>query len=378
MIALPLRPRHRQESGIAAAGRLAHRGTPYGTSLSFATTTHLWPLPDPPSRKSRSATSRTGTARSIPGRALASSVSGSPYQGPGTGLPPPISTSVPGTPEKPFALRAQAFPSTAAAYLNPDRSGNINTNNNRREVEPLQTSTAEPLQTAAPDRREGGRSRPATSACAEGAARTRSRATARATPTRTARRATPGRSSGAGRTSGCSSRCARGASSMAGSRRRMTGRAYMRGGTVGALARLAVEAMAGGGRRHGHLRTVGGRPRGGVGAGRGGAGSSDLTPPPSQIGPGARRYLRSGRSCHQDSDSTSTPPTGDCDPARQRRDVFGAGPVRARMRARRQDARQLRGEACGERVRPMAARSCPAPAVFAQSGDPTGAGTDRR
>jgi hypothetical protein len=27
------------------------------------------------------------------------SVSGSPYQGPGTGLPPPISTSVPGTPE---------------------------------------------------------------------------------------------------------------------------------------------------------------------------------------------------------------------------------------------------------------------------------------
>ena len=51
MIASPLRPRHRQESGIAAAGRLAHRGTPYGASLSFATTTHLWPLPDPPSRK---------------------------------------------------------------------------------------------------------------------------------------------------------------------------------------------------------------------------------------------------------------------------------------------------------------------------------------
>jgi hypothetical protein len=43
-------------------------------------------------------TSRTGIARSIPGRALASSVSGSPCQGPGTGLPPPISTSVPGTP----------------------------------------------------------------------------------------------------------------------------------------------------------------------------------------------------------------------------------------------------------------------------------------
>ena len=51
MIASPLRPRQRQESGIAAAGRLAHRGTPYGASLSLATTTHLWPLPDPPSRK---------------------------------------------------------------------------------------------------------------------------------------------------------------------------------------------------------------------------------------------------------------------------------------------------------------------------------------
>ena len=81
MIASPLRPRHRQESGIAAAGQLAHRGTPYGASLSFATTTHLWPLPDPPSRKSRSATSRTGTARSIPGRALASSVLDSPLSG---------------------------------------------------------------------------------------------------------------------------------------------------------------------------------------------------------------------------------------------------------------------------------------------------------
>ena len=101
MIASPLRPRHRQEPGIAAAGQLAHQGTPYGASLSFATTTHLWPLPDPPSRKPRSATSRTGIARSIPGRALASSVSGSPCQGPGTGLPPPISTSVPGTPAKP-------------------------------------------------------------------------------------------------------------------------------------------------------------------------------------------------------------------------------------------------------------------------------------
>jgi hypothetical protein len=50
-MASPLRPRDRQESGIAAAGRLAPRGTPYGASLSFATTTHLWPLSDPPSRK---------------------------------------------------------------------------------------------------------------------------------------------------------------------------------------------------------------------------------------------------------------------------------------------------------------------------------------
>ena len=99
MIASPLRPRQRQEQGIAAAGRLAHQGTPYGASRSFATTTHLWPLSDPPSRKLRNATSRTGTARSIPSRALASSVSGSPCQGPGTGLPPPISTSVPGTPD---------------------------------------------------------------------------------------------------------------------------------------------------------------------------------------------------------------------------------------------------------------------------------------
>jgi hypothetical protein len=33
-----------------------------------------------------------------PGRALASSMSGSPHQGPGTGFTPPISTSVPGTP----------------------------------------------------------------------------------------------------------------------------------------------------------------------------------------------------------------------------------------------------------------------------------------
>ncbi len=108
MIASPLRPRHRQEQGIAAASRLAHRGTPYGASLSFATTTHLWPLSDPPSRKPTSrpvATSRQRAARSIPGRALASSMLDSPCQGSRTGLTPPISTSVPSTPA-PAALRA--------------------------------------------------------------------------------------------------------------------------------------------------------------------------------------------------------------------------------------------------------------------------------
>jgi hypothetical protein len=97
VIASPLRPRHRQESGIAAASRLAHRGTPYGASLSFATTTHLWPLPDPPSREPTDANSRQQAARSIPSRALASSMLDSPCQGSRTGLTPPISTSVPST-----------------------------------------------------------------------------------------------------------------------------------------------------------------------------------------------------------------------------------------------------------------------------------------
>jgi hypothetical protein len=74
------------------------RGTPYGASLSFATTTHLRPPSDPPSRKPRSAKpGRTGTARSIPGRALAFDV-GFPLSSSRTGLTPPISTSVPGTP----------------------------------------------------------------------------------------------------------------------------------------------------------------------------------------------------------------------------------------------------------------------------------------
>jgi hypothetical protein len=68
-----------------------------------------WPLPDPPSRKLRSATSRTGTARSIPGRALASSVLDSPCQGSRTKLAPPISTSVPSTPDLAARLCAGAI-----------------------------------------------------------------------------------------------------------------------------------------------------------------------------------------------------------------------------------------------------------------------------
>ena len=50
---------------------------------------------------------------------------------------------------KPLALRAQAFASIAAACLSAGRSGNINTNNNRREVGPLQASALGPVQTAA-------------------------------------------------------------------------------------------------------------------------------------------------------------------------------------------------------------------------------------
>jgi hypothetical protein len=51
---------------------------------------------------------------------------------------------------KPFALRAQAFATTAAALPSAGGSGNINTNNNRREVGPLQASAVGPVQTAAP------------------------------------------------------------------------------------------------------------------------------------------------------------------------------------------------------------------------------------
>ncbi len=108
MTTSPIRPQHQQEQGIAAGGQLARQGTPYGASLSFATTTYLRLPSDPPSREPRSANSRTGTARSTPGRALASSVLGSPCQGPRTGLPPPISNAMPGTPPV-----APAAPGTA-------------------------------------------------------------------------------------------------------------------------------------------------------------------------------------------------------------------------------------------------------------------------
>jgi hypothetical protein len=57
---------------------------------------------------------------------------------------------------KPFALRAQAFASTAAVLLSAGQSDNINTNNNRREVGPLQASAVGPLQTAAPSARRLG------------------------------------------------------------------------------------------------------------------------------------------------------------------------------------------------------------------------------
>jgi hypothetical protein len=91
--------------------------TPYGASLSFATTTHLWPLPDPPSRKppQRITKPHWGPPGQFRDRALASSVLDSPCQGSRTGLTPPISAPVPSTPTNPFALRAQVFASTAAS-----------------------------------------------------------------------------------------------------------------------------------------------------------------------------------------------------------------------------------------------------------------------
>jgi len=55
----------------------------HGASLSFATTAHLRLPPDPPSRKPTGAQRpREQTARSIPGRALASSMLGPPVRAP--------------------------------------------------------------------------------------------------------------------------------------------------------------------------------------------------------------------------------------------------------------------------------------------------------
>ena len=112
-----------------------------------------------------------------------------------------------------------------------------------------------------PDRREGaGGQGPLRRACAAAAARTPSRATARATPTRTARPATRARSSGAGPASGCSTRCARGASSTGGCRRRMTGRAHT---LAGAAARRssAWPTMSGPQRRSSLTCSAAGRRR---------------------------------------------------------------------------------------------------------------------
>ena len=101
MIASPLRPRHRQEQGIAAAGRLAH---PRNALRRFTLVRHH----DTPMASSRPALTEApaahnqaalGTTRSIPGRALASSMLDSPCQGSRTGFTPPISTSVPSTPD---------------------------------------------------------------------------------------------------------------------------------------------------------------------------------------------------------------------------------------------------------------------------------------
>ena len=119
------------------------------------------------------------------------------------------------------------------------------------------TSTTRPA-------RRRGRSRPATSACAAAAAPTRSRATARATPTRTARPATRRDRAALDAGAGARSDAASGARATAGCRRRMTGRARTRAG-VGERrsATSRQRRVAGGERRHEPIRYVGGRPRGG-------------------------------------------------------------------------------------------------------------------
>ena len=101
--------------------------------------------------------------------------------------------------------------------------------------------------------RRHGRSRPVTKACAVVAARTRSRATARATPTRTARPAIPARSSGAGPASGWSRRWPSGDRVTAGCRRPTTGRGRTRAARGRGAAALERELLAVGERRHGRV-----------------------------------------------------------------------------------------------------------------------------
>ena len=163
MIASPLRPRYRQEQGIAAAGRLAHRGTPYGASLSFATTTHLWPLSDPPSRKppQRVAKPHSGPPGQFRAAPLPLQCWIPPVRAPGQDLHLRSQHPCPAHPRSPsrYALRLSR---RQPRHRLTGRSGNINTNNNRREVGPLQAAAPGPLQVAAPScraRRRSSRSR---------------------------------------------------------------------------------------------------------------------------------------------------------------------------------------------------------------------------
>lgn len=112
--------------------------------------------------------------------------------------------------------------------------------------------------------RRPGRSRPASSGCAAAAAPTPSRATARATPTHTASAAIPARSSGAGLASGCSMRCARGATCTGSCRRHTTGRARTRAGAGRDAQAPGARGMASPERRHSAVRDVDGRTRGGL------------------------------------------------------------------------------------------------------------------
>ena len=144
MIASPLRPRHRQESGIAAASRLAHRGTPYGASLSFATTTHLWPLPDPPSRKPRNATSRLGPPGQFQAAPLPLRCWIPPVRAPGQDSHLRSQRPYPAHPLRLAPTRSRLRVDSRGTP-SAGRSGNINTNNNRREVGPLQASAVGPL-----------------------------------------------------------------------------------------------------------------------------------------------------------------------------------------------------------------------------------------